>query len=67
MAKGRIIEYTPDRGYGSILDEQTGERIIIYGNFTEKQVSDALKKGQEVEYEIEQKQHEKWAINIKIV
>ena len=66
MPQGKVKEYDSDRGYGSIIDSETGQQITVYANYIRLQDRNNLKKGQDVWYETEKNRHENWAINVRI-
>jgi cold shock CspA family protein len=65
MATGRVTGYFPQRGFGNIVDSLTGHKLIVYANYLQLLSGDVLKEGQEVEYDIEKKSRESWAVNVK--
>lgn len=65
MPKGKVKEYDVDRGCGSITDFETGQQLTVYANYICLQNRNNLKEGQAVEYEIENKRHKNWAINVR--
>jgi len=65
MSKGRVKEYDSDRGYGSIIDSGSGQKLLVYANFIDVKECKMLKEGQEVEYEIEYQRGENWAIHVR--
>lgn len=67
MSKGKIKEYHAQQGYGSIIDEQTGQTLSVYANYIKLLAGDVLKPGQEVEYDIERQRNESWAINVRLL
>lgn len=65
MPNGKVKEYDGDRGCGSIIDT-TGKLLIVYANYVHLAKGETLTEGQEVSYEIENRRHENWAINVRI-
>ena len=65
MSKGRVKGYFPQRGFGSIVDSDTGHKLMVYANYLNLLNGNILKEGQEVEYDIEKKRNESWAINVR--
>ena len=67
MSKGKIKEYNQERGFGAIIDLETGQEFAVYANYLLLKAGEVLKKGQEVEYEIENQRNEKWAVNVRVL
>lgn len=67
MSKGKVKEYSADKGCGVIIDSEIGQPLTVYANYTSLKQGEVLKGGQDVEYEIENNRHGNWAINVKIV
>lgn len=67
MPKGKVKEYDVDRGYGVILDFDTGQQLTVYANYINLKKGAALQYGQEVEYDIENNRHQDWAVNVRIL
>lgn len=67
MPRGKVKEYDPDRGCGAIIDFETDQLLTVYANYIDFNGGIALKEGQEVEYEIKDLRHRKWAINVRIL
>jgi cold shock CspA family protein len=67
MHKGKINDYDPNRGYGSIIDSGTGLKLTVYANHTDLKKGEILTEGQDVEYEIEYQRSENWAIRVRIL
>jgi cold shock CspA family protein len=65
MAIGRVKGYFPQRGFGSIVDSDTGHKLTVYANYLNLLKGVILKEGQEVEYEIEKQCNESWAVNVR--
>lgn len=65
MSKGKVKEYNLSRGCGVICDFSTGQDLVFYANYITLEEGETLKEGQKVEYEIENKRNEKWAVNIR--
>ena len=65
MSIGKVLEYHLKRGYGSIRDSETGQRLAVYANYIDLIKGDILREGQEVEYDVEKKRGESWAIHVK--
>ncbi len=65
MSKGKVKEYYPDRGCGSIIDAGSGQTLIVYANYLRLVKGDILKAGQEMEYDIETNRNEGWAVNVR--
>ena len=58
-------EYDANRGCGTVVDSQTGQHLTVYANYVNLQDGEVLRKGQEVEYEIDHSRH--WAVNVGIL
>ena len=67
MAKGKVQEYNPSRGCGTIIDFDSGQQLIVYANYIILKIGETLKKDQNVEYDIENKRNENWAVNVEVV
>lgn len=67
MSKGKVKEYSSVRGSGIIIDLETNQELIVYANYVHLKNGESLKEGQEVEFEIENKRGDIWAINVHIV
>ena len=67
MSKGKVKEYDVTRGCGSIIDMITGQQLMVYANFLKLGEGETLNKGQEVAYDIENRRHENWAINVTVL
>lgn len=67
MPKGTVKEYDPNRGYGSIVDFDTGQQFTVYANYINLRKGETLEKGQEVVYEIESNRHRNQAVNVRIL
>lgn len=67
MSKGKVKGYNPDRGYGVIVDSEKGQQLTVYANYIDLKEGEILQEGQEVEYEIENKRKENWAVNVRIL
>ncbi len=67
MSKGKVKTYDSNRGYGGILDFETGLLLTVYANYVLLAKGEFLQEGQDVEYQIENKRNENWAINVKVV
>lgn len=67
MSKGKVKEYNTARGSGIIIDLETGQELIVYANYVHLKIGEKLKEGQEVEFEIENKRSDIWAINVHIL
>ncbi len=67
MSKGKVQEYSSARGSGIIVDVETGQEFIVYANYVYLKSVEELKQGQEVEFEIENRRGDVWAINVRIV
>ena len=65
MSIGRVKEYDPERGCGSIMDDGSGQKLTVYANYLRLIKGDILKAGNEVEYDIEMKRSERWAVNVR--
>ena len=65
MSKGTVSEYFPQRGFGSIVDSLTGHKLVVYANYLCLLNGNILKKGQEVEYEIEKQGGVSLALNVR--
>ena len=67
MSKGKVKEYYPNQGYGSIIDADSGQTLSVYANYIHFQKGDTFNVGQEVEYDIEYQRNENWAVNVRIL
>ena len=67
MSKGKVKEYNSNRGYGTIIDIDTGQNLTVYANYVLLKKDETLKSGQDVEYEIQDNRGENWAVNVKIL
>ena len=67
MSKGKVKEYNQSRGCGVIFDLGTGQELIVYANYISLEKGETLKAGQDVEYDIENKRNDIWAINVKVL
>ena len=65
MSKGKVKEYYPSRRFGSIIDCDSGQELIVYANSVDPKVGETLKEGQDVEYDIEHRRNENSAINVR--
>jgi cold shock CspA family protein len=67
VAKGKVREYDLERGYGVIIDSDTGQQLTVYANYLHLKKGETLKKDSGVEYEIENERNGPWAVNVRIV
>jgi len=67
MHKGKIKEYSSNRGYGSVIDSNSGEQFTVFANYTDLKEGQVLKEGQDVEYEIEYQRGGNWAVHVRFV
>ncbi len=67
MSRGKVRDYDAGQGYGIIVDSSTGQELTAYSNYINLKKGEILKEGQEVEYEIEHKRSENWAVNVKVL
>ncbi len=67
MPKGKVKKFNSDQGYGIIIDSRQGQQLAFYANYVNLKEGEVLKEGQAVEYEIENKRKENWAINVRLV
>jgi cold shock CspA family protein len=67
MSKGKVKEYDLKRGYGTIVDFDTGKQLSVYANYVLLKEGEFLKEAQDVEYDIETTRHSSWAINVRII
>ena len=67
MSKGKVKEYDPNRGYGIIIDFDTGRHFTVYANYINLKEGEMLKEGQEVEYDKESSRHNDSVINVRIL
>ena len=67
MSKGKVKEYDSSRGYGTIVDTDTGQELAVYANYVTLEKGSSLREGQGVEYEIENNRHQNWAINVRVL
>ena len=66
MSKGKVREYDPNRGFGVIIDTETGQQLSVYANYVNLPDGDVLKKDLEVEYEMKNDRHGNWASNVRL-
>ena len=66
MAKGKVKKLVHDRGFGFIGTED-GKDIFFHQSGLVDVQYDALKEGQEVEYEVEESQKGPRAINVRVI
>lgn len=67
MAKGRVKEYDPDRGFGTIIDDDGSKEHIVYANSITLKPGEIFKKGEMVEFRIDGHRHRDWAVNVRII
>lgn len=67
MPRGKIREYYPERGYGSIIDSVSNRAITVYANYFNLQQGQTAEAGQDVDYEILSNRSEDMAINVRIL
>lgn len=67
MPKGKVKEYDVNRGYGVIVDFETGQQLTVYANYINFKKGETLQNGQEVECDIENNRHQDWAVNVRIL
>ena len=67
MQKGRVKEYSKDRGYGVIIDNRTGWQHMVYADLINLKKGQALLKGQEVEFDFKNCSQRDGAINVRIL
>ena len=65
MSKGKVKTYDPNRGYGVIIDADTGKQLTVYANYIKLLNGETLHEGQPVEFEVENNNHQHWAINVR--
>jgi cold shock CspA family protein len=65
MSTGRVAGYFPLRGFGSIIDSDTGHKLVVYANYLSLLKGAVLKEGQEVEFDIDKQPNESWAVNVR--
>jgi cold shock CspA family protein len=65
--KGKVKEFSVDRGCGTIVDSASGRQLIVYANNINLKAGEVLNNGAEVTYDIENKRHEIWAVNVEIL
>ncbi|OGX05924.1 MAG: hypothetical protein A2Z88_02490 [Omnitrophica WOR_2 bacterium GWA2_47_8] len=66
MSKGKVKEYDSNRGYGVIIDFDSGLDLPVYANSINLKEGETLQGEQNVEYEIENNRHNNRAINVRI-
>lgn len=67
MSQGKIKEFFPERGYGSIIDSQSSQLLFVYANYVQLKEGETLMVGQEVTYDVQNQRNENWAINVKVI
>ncbi len=67
VSKGKVKEYNLDRGYGTVIDVDTGQQLTVYANYINLKKNEILKENQEVKYEIENHRGGDWAVNVRIL
>lgn len=64
---GTVREYDTPRGFGVIVDSETGNCFTVYANYTSLKEGEHLRAGQAVEFDAENFNNNKWAINVKVL
>lgn len=68
MPKGKVKEYNSNRGFGTIIDDEGEKEHTVYANSVSLNPGEILKKGQEVEFEIDGNKHrDNRAVNVRII
>lgn len=67
MPKGKVKEYDPNRGCGTIVDSESGQKLTVYANYIDPKEGRTLKQDQEVEYDIGNSQQKDWALNVRVL
>ena len=67
MPKGVVKEYNSNCGCGIIVDSETGKNLILYANYIIGRREEMIQEGQFVEYAIEKKRNENWAVNVRFI
>jgi len=65
--KGKVKIYDSERGFGIIVDTDSGKHLTLYANNIKLKDGEILNTGQDVVYDIENKRHEHWAVNVEIM
>jgi len=64
--KGKVRWYSPEKGFGFIQAESSEEIFVVYTSIIKKGFK-ALKKGQQVEFELSRDSRGKCAANVRII
>jgi len=64
--KGKVKIYDSERGCGIIVDAESGKQLVLYANNINLKEGETLNTGQDVTYNIENRRHEHWAVNVEI-
>jgi cold shock CspA family protein len=67
MSKGTVKEYKSNRGYGTIIDGESLQKLTVYANYLDLKEGETLAEGQVVEYKIHNSRQGHWAINVRII
>jgi len=68
MARGKIKFYELERGYGAVIDDETGRKITVYANdIVAKEDKEKLIEGQIVEFDIENNRNNDRAVNVRVI
>lgn len=67
MSRGKVLEYNVERGFGSIIDDESGQQLRVYANYLNLEPNQTLKKGLAVEYDVENIRNGQWVVNVKIL
>ena len=67
MARGLVKEYSSDRGYGVIVDVQTGWQLMVYSDHLRLIKEGILRVGQFVEFDYEKNSERDSATNVRII
>ena len=66
MLKGKVKEYNPSRGCGTIIDSDTKRPHTVYANNIILKKGETLNENQEVNFEIEHHRNDDWAVDVQI-
>jgi cold shock CspA family protein len=64
---GTVKEYNKQRGYGVIIDSESGAFFTVYANYLVLKAGEELRQGQAVEFDVENYYNDKCTVNVKIL